>query len=215
MGGRRTLLPRPLLAGEPRHRRGESEEFEIDGADVDAVLTWADLDHGGSRLRTLTVQDAPLVVEATSGENARALWGARPQGPYSSRDALAALADWDPRGGRQVSYGVVEDRRLLAAVGLMTGDRQSAEVAYWVRPEERRRGIASRAVGALTGWAHRTAGIPRLWLEVDPDNAASLRLARRAGYHLEGRLPAHCRSWFDDDPAHDEWHDCLILAHSR
>lgn len=173
-----------------------------------------DLDLAGSRLRTLTAEDAPLVVEATSGETARALWGARPVGPYSSSDALAALEEWDPRKGRQVSYGVLEDGRLVAALGLMLDDGHSAEVAYWVRPEERRRGIAVRAVRVLTEWAHRTAAIARLWLEVNPDNVASLRLARTAGYHLEGRLPAHCRSWLSDDPAHDLWHDCLILAHT-
>jgi hypothetical protein len=65
----------------------------------------------------------------------------------------------------------------------------------------------------LTTWAHTTAGLTRLWLEINPDNTPSLRLAQRAGYRLEQRLPHHCRAWVSDDPEHDTWHDCLIWVH--
>jgi RimJ/RimL family protein N-acetyltransferase len=41
-----------------------------------------------------------------------------------------------------------------------------------------------------------------------------VELARRAGYQLEQRLPRHCRSWVEDDPDRDQWHDCLIFAHT-
>jgi RimJ/RimL family protein N-acetyltransferase len=91
----------------------------------------------------------------------------------------------------------------------------SAELAYWVRPEQRRRGIGLRSVEALTGWAHRGGGVARLWLEIDPGNTGSLKLARRAGYRLGQRLPRHCRAWLADDPDGDQWHDCLIFAHRR
>ncbi|MCK8435982.1 GNAT family N-acetyltransferase [Streptomyces sp. D2-8] len=74
-------------------------------------------------------------------------------------------------------------------------------------------GIALRAVRVLTEWAHRDAGVPRLWLEIDPDNVGSQRLASRAGYRLEKRLPRHCRSWVRDDPADHVWHDCLVRGH--
>lgn len=173
----------------------------------------ADLDLDGRRLRTLTPDDAPLLVEATAGETGPALWGPRPAGPYSPAQARDALRDWDPAGGRQVSYGVVGDGRLLAALGLMRDGQGGAELAYWVPPEHRGRGIASRAVRVLTDWAHRDAGVPRLWLETAPDNTASQRLASRAGYRLTERLPRHCRSWACDDPEDDAWHDCLIWEH--
>jgi RimJ/RimL family protein N-acetyltransferase len=83
-----------------------------------------------------------------------------------------------------------------------------------VRPEQRRRGIALRSVQAMTAWAHDHAGFARVWLEIDPDNTPSLRLAERAGYRLEQRLPRHCRAWTSDDPVQDSWHDCLIWAHT-
>jgi RimJ/RimL family protein N-acetyltransferase len=173
-----------------------------------------ELDLGGLRLRTLTRQDAALLVEATQAEPGRALWGPSPAGPYSLEDARAALLAWDPRRGGQTSFGALEGARLVAALGLMPDGPHSAELAYWVRPEHRRRGIALRAIQALTDWSHTTADLTRVWLEINPDNAPSLALAERAGYILEQRLPRHCRSWTSDDPDRDTWHDCLIWTHT-
>ena len=174
----------------------------------------ARLDLGELRLRTLLPDDADLLVEATRQEQGRALWGPRPAGPHSLDDARTALQQWDPAEGTQVSYGVLRADRLVAAVGLMLDGPHSAELAYWVRPEERRQGIGVRSVQAVTAWAHRDGGLARLWLEIDPANTASQELARRAGYQLERRLPRHCRAWLEDDPARDRWHDCLIFAHT-
>lgn len=89
-----------------------------------------DLDLHGRRLRTLTPDDAPLLVEATAGETSSALWGPYPAGPYSLAEAQRALRDWDPVSKRQASYGVVDDGRLLGALGLMTGEEQGVELAY-------------------------------------------------------------------------------------
>ena len=174
----------------------------------------ARLDLGDLRLRTLLRDDAELLVEATRQEQGRALWGPRPAGPYSVDDARTALQYWDPAGGKRASYGMLRADRLVAALGLMLDSPQSAELAYWVRPELRRRGIGLRGVDALTAWARRDGGLARLWLEIDPGNTASQELARRAGYQLEQRLPRHCRAWLADDPDRDQWHDCLIFAHT-
>ncbi|HEU4424971.1 MAG TPA: GNAT family N-acetyltransferase [Pilimelia sp.] len=173
----------------------------------DADLAVADL-----RVRTLTPADTLLLVEATQAETGPALWGPRPAGPYSLADAEAALRAWDPAGD-QVSYGVLRGARLIGALALMVDGPASAELAYWVRPEERGHGVAVRAVQALTGWAHAHAGRTRIWLEIEPGNQPSLGVARRAGYRYERRLARHCRSWTSDDPRQDEWHDCLIWTH--
>jgi RimJ/RimL family protein N-acetyltransferase len=197
------------MPGPPQDLAAECGPGRID--DVDLVM---DMNLDDLHLRTLVERDAALLVEATREESARALWGARPAGPHSLHDAQSALRAWDPQDGRQVSYGALRGSRLVAAVGLMLDGPQSAELAYWVRPDERRRGIAGRSVAAVTGWAHQNAGLTRIWLEINPDNTASLRVAERAGYHLEQRMPQHCRSWIDEDPQHDTWHDCLIWVHT-
>ncbi len=174
-----------------------------------------DLDLGDDlRLRPLAVGDAALLAEATSGEQAPSLWGAHPAGPYSPGDAQAALAAWDPAAAGQFSLGILRGQRLVGAVGLMPDSPGSIELAYWVRPEERGKGIASRAVAAATLWAHRELAAPRIWLEIEPGNEPSLRLAQRAGYRFEQRISQHCRDWACADAARDSWHDCLIWAHT-
>ena len=118
----------------------------------------AQLELGELCLRTLLREDAELLVEATRREQAPALWGPRPGGPYSLDDARTALQQWDPAQGKQASYGVLRAERLVAAVGLMLDSPHSAELAYWVRPEERRRGIGLHRVRAVTAWGHRDGG---------------------------------------------------------
>jgi RimJ/RimL family protein N-acetyltransferase len=129
-------------------------------------------------------------------------------------DARTALREWDPACGVKASYGLIHGNRLVAVAGLQVDTPDSAEVAYWVRPEERRRGYGLGALVALTGAAHATIGLGRLWLEIDPANEPSLRMARHADYVFERRLARHCRSWVDEDPARDTWHDCLIWSHT-
>ncbi|MGI5326147.1 GNAT family N-acetyltransferase [Actinomadura nitritigenes] len=169
-----------------------------------------ELEPGDLRLRTLVPADAPLLVEATSAEPGRSLWGPHPLGPHSLRDAQAALAEWDPAAPGQFSLGVLRDGRLLGAVGLIPERPGSIEVAYWLRPEERGKGIASRAVRAATLWARDGLAVPRIWLEIEPGNEPSLRLAERVGYRFEQRVPRHCRAWEHQDADRDTWHDCLI-----
>jgi RimJ/RimL family protein N-acetyltransferase len=174
-----------------------------------------DLDLGDDlRLRALVRADAALVAEATSGEPGRSLWGAHPAGPYSLRDAHLALAAWDPAAGGQFSLGIMAGQRLLGAVGLIPDRPGSIELAYWVRPEERGKGAGSRAVRAATSWTHSQLAFPRIWLEIEPGNEPSLRLAQRAGYRFEQLIAQHCRDWACDDAEHDSWHDCLIWVHA-
>lgn len=168
---------------------------------------------GGLTMRVLVVEDAPLLVEATQAESDPALWGPRPDGPYSTHDARMALSAWDPGAGAQISIGILKGTQLIGAVGLIPDTSASVELAYWIRPEDRGQGIATRAVRASTLWAHAHLGVGRVWLEIEPTNEPSLRLAQRAGYHFEQRLPRHCRDWSCEDSQLDSWHDCLIWAH--
>jgi [ribosomal protein S5]-alanine N-acetyltransferase len=56
---------------------------------------------------------------------------------------------------------------LVAALGLMPNSPHSAELAYWVRPEQRRRGIALRTILTLTTWG---AYHCRAWVSDDPEH---------------------------------------------
>ncbi|MFB8088547.1 GNAT family N-acetyltransferase [Streptomyces sp. NPDC055992] len=68
----------------------------------------------------------------------------------------------------------------------------TAEVGYWTVAPARGRGIAPRALEALSAWAFGTfaeRGLVRLELLHQVDNTASCRVAEKAGYGLTEVLP--------------------------
>jgi RimJ/RimL family protein N-acetyltransferase len=69
--------------------------------------------------------------------------------------------------------------------------RRSSE--YWLLPEARGKGLATRAVLLVARWAFGRIGVERIGLLADPRNESSVRVAERAGFKREGVL----RSWTD------------------
>jgi [ribosomal protein S5]-alanine N-acetyltransferase len=70
-------------------------------------------------------------------------------------------------------------------------DGNSGEVSYWVAPDARGRGVATRALALFSAWSFQAVGLEELWLRVHRDNVASQRVALGAGYR---RSPARDKS---------------------
>ncbi|MET8233260.1 GNAT family N-acetyltransferase [Micromonospora sp. NPDC005298] len=103
----------------------------------------------------------------------------------------------DRDDGRRYSFAVLEDDpdgpRLVANVVLKypTPHGPTADVGYWTAAWARGRGVAPRAVVALSGWAFdRFPGLTRLDLLHQVDNVASCRVADKSGYAFQEVLPA-------------------------
>ena len=71
---------------------------------------------------------------------------------------------------------------------LRCGEARKAELGYMLAPGARGRGIATQALGQLSAWAFGTLGARRLQLLISVENQASSRVAKRAGFVLEGVL---------------------------
>jgi [ribosomal protein S5]-alanine N-acetyltransferase len=83
-------------------------------------------------------------------------------------------------GGGSVGGALLEPRRAgVAAVG------------YWLIPEARGLGYATRAVRLLAEWGIRDLGFARVELWATRENDASQRVAERAGFQREGVLRAY------------------------
>lgn len=96
------------------------------------------------------------------------------------------------RSGERFSFAVLEEGRLVGNVALKRGADHRAEVGYWTAAGARGRGIAPRALEALTGWAFGALpGVTRLELLHQVDNTASCRVAEKTGYVYRRTLPAH------------------------
>jgi RimJ/RimL family protein N-acetyltransferase len=78
-----------------------------------------------------------------------------------------------------------DDEAVLGEVGLapIEWDTMEANVGWWVAPAARGRGIASRAVALLAGWARSELRLTPV-ADVDPANRASIRVAEKAGLEL-------------------------------
>jgi RimJ/RimL family protein N-acetyltransferase len=76
----------------------------------------------------------------------------------------------------------------FAAVVHLDLDAREGELGYMVDPAARGRGASVRAIELLTRWCFDELELERLELRIDVTNAASERVAKRAGYRLDGVL---------------------------
>jgi len=93
--------------------------------------------------------------------------------------------------GTREGFAIVDDDGSFLGLALAFGiDREGRELelGYTITPAARGRGAATWAVRALTEWALRELHPLRIQLQISADNAASKRVAGRAGYVYEGTL---------------------------
>lgn len=107
--------------------------------------------------------------------------------PETEAAALAAL-----HTASQLDLAIVDGcDAVLGGVSLHSIVDGRAGIGYWLVPEARGRGVASRAVRLLSRWAFDSLGVARLELTCGPDNVASQRVAERCGFTREGVLRPH------------------------
>ena len=165
------------------------------------------VDGYGLRLRPWRDTDIPALIAAYADPDI-ARWHARTL--VGEREARAWLAE--RRRGREreraVDWAIVEpvdEHVVLGRAGLNQIDLAEGvgEVAYWVAPEHRGRGIAARASCAVADWAFDVLGLHRLGLLHSTRNEGSCRVAERALFRYEGTLR--------EDALHgDGWHDMHV-----
>ncbi|NEY34892.1 GNAT family N-acetyltransferase [Streptomyces sp. PRKS01-65] len=105
--------------------------------------------------------------------------------------ALRARA-LDAADGRSVSFRVTDadSGTTLGHIGVDQIDRalRRARVGYWVLPEARGRGVATRSLLLAARWAFDALGMHRLELDHALGHHASCRVAERCGFRHEGTL---------------------------
>ncbi|MBK1788826.1 GNAT family N-acetyltransferase [Prauserella cavernicola] len=106
-------------------------------------------------------------------------------------------SEWD--SGKRCSWAVAErpDGPLLGEIGLkeLDLDAGTAEVALWVHPAARGRGIAAAAVEAALRFGFGTLGLREVDYLHDPGNHASASVARRCGFVRTGTDEAGETRW--------------------
>jgi RimJ/RimL family protein N-acetyltransferase len=156
------------------------------------------------RLRAPSEADVPAITEACQDPDIQHFTFVPV--PYREEHARNWVGDAAARAAAGEGLSLViadgDDRdQLLGAAGLLRPDRlrRTIEIGYWVAPWARGRGIAVRATKLLAPWALRTLDLTRIACDVDVDNAASRKVAERAGFVAEdvplGPIAVKGRTW--------------------
>jgi RimJ/RimL family protein N-acetyltransferase len=165
-------LPAPIQIEElvvRLYRKGDGPAlFEAIDADRDALLpwmAWSSTDH-------LSVDDSIHYVERARRAVEKPDCIDFPMGIFDNRDGS-----------------------LVGGTGLhrIRPSWREAEIGYWVRGDRQRRGICTRAIGALISSALRSAedsgwGLRRIVIYNAVGNVGSRRVCERLGLRLEMRM---------------------------
>jgi RimJ/RimL family protein N-acetyltransferase len=110
--------------------------------------------------------------------------------PYHREHAVAFLehSAAEAQAGTGYSFVAADDEDRVIAAMRVGAD---GEIGYWVAPDARGRGVATRAVTLLRDWARDELGLERMVMRIHPDNVVSCRVAEKAGFVDTGerRIP--------------------------
>ncbi|MFG3229506.1 GNAT family N-acetyltransferase [Kitasatospora sp. NPDC048194] len=148
----------------------------------------------GLLLRPFEDADAPALLEAYRDETLRRFTHTSLSGPEQAARWLGRQYEGRAAGTRY-AFAVLDDGALVGNVVLKRGTPggETAEVGYWTVARARGRGVAPRAVQALTAWAFEVFaedGLLRIDLLHAGDNDASCRVAEKSGYAFTEIVPA-------------------------
>ena len=145
------------------------------------------------RLRRSVPEDAQAISGYRSDASVHARQGWRDTSPEYVRQSIVQMERAGPGDrGSWVQFTVFEldGGRLVGDVGLHPPDDEEGvvEIGYTIAPECQGRGYATEAVRALVAYSLDVLGarLVRAW--ADEDNAASIRVAEKAGLRVVERI---------------------------
>ncbi|MFC0600434.1 GNAT family N-acetyltransferase [Streptomyces palmae] len=158
------------------------------------MLKPVDLRMYGLLLRPWGERDLPAIRRGLADPEFRR-WNTRNMpspDEEGAREFLESRTDGWQRG-EMASFAITDAATgtVLGHVGagLLDFDtHRSGRVGYWVLPEARGRGVASRALDAMSRWAFKDLDLYRLELGHAIGNDASCAVAERCHYRHEGDL---------------------------
>lgn len=164
------------------------------------------LSAAGITLRRYDSADIPLVFEAVRESISEiSPWMSWCSVDYSREESAAWVLSRDEAWANRSEFSfVIADSRtgaFLGSVGLnyLNFDHQFANLGYWVRSSQTRRGIATAATRLTARFGLRDLGLRRIEILAAVENVASQRVAEKSGATKEGvlrnRLVIHGRSY--------------------
>ncbi len=167
------------------------------------------LDTERLRLRHPRPTDADAVLAIFGNAEATRYWSHEPLPTLDgARTYLAGIdTGFAERDFFQWAITEQEEDGLIGTVTLADWSKQNrrAEIGFMLHPLHWGKGYAGEAVCAVLAFAFGPFDLHRIEADVDPRNAASVRLLERLGFQYEGRLRDR---WF----TYGEWSDSLLYG---
>lgn len=146
-------------------------------------------------LRPWRDEDIPAVYKICQDPDVQR-WTSVPS-PYEMKDAEWFVREHTPKGfadGDEATFAVLVKAtgQIAGAIGLVGITKLSArgvrtaEIGYWANPETRGRGYLTEAVREVVRWGFEELGLGRVTWQAFDGNAASRRVAEKAGFRIIG-----------------------------
>lgn len=154
-------------------------------------------------IRPVTAADAAAFIAAARAS--RQLHRPWVQAPGDGEAFARHLARFD--GVAHHGFVVVADGQLAGAINLtniVMGAFRSGYVGYYAFAGFEGRGLMTQGLNAVVKHAFKALGLHRIEANIQPGNAASIALAKRCGFQLEGYSPKYLKiagRWRD----HERW----------
>jgi len=146
------------------------------------------LGDGVISLRRWEVNDAPVLVAAWNDVDVIA--GSDPPIDRSDRAAISWIEGSRLREESGIAIDLVAaghaDDRAMGEVGISAIDeaRKAALIGWWVSKDHRGHHVATRSVRLFADWLLDSGPLDHLLAEIDPTNAASVKVACNAEFRL-------------------------------
>jgi ribosomal-protein-alanine N-acetyltransferase len=88
----------------------------------------------------------------------------------------------------RIRLEAIEQNRVIGSISLNAIVGGTARMGFILSKEHHGRGYATEAVGAAVAHGFNDLGLHRITLHIDPENAASRRVAEKLGFRQEGRM---------------------------
>ncbi|MFM6841695.1 MAG: GNAT family N-acetyltransferase, partial [Candidatus Planktophila sp.] len=102
--------------------------------------------------------------------------------------SMVRALNHEARAGRSYSFMIWHERNLVGQItmgGVIYGALRGAHIGYWIDKNYAGRGFTTDAVNTVTRFGFDALGLHRIEINIRPENAASIRVAEKAGYTFE------------------------------
>lgn len=157
--------------------KGPATPIESD----EPVLTTARL-----RLRPLRVADAETLLPVFRDSEAMRFWAHGPIHTLAQMQAIIAR-NLPPQNRSEGSFAITRDGgRAIGCVNFYNERDAISGLGYILERAAWGQGLGAEAVRASLDHGFDRLNLHRIWLEIDPRNQASLRVAEKCGFAREG-----------------------------